>query len=133
MVDTRGMSEQMMKEAEMAEAAKIPRDERAVNALADVIRQVAFDVHKYFGVGYLEKVYENALKHRLEKLGHSVLQQVSMVVRDEDGYHVGLYEADLVVDQRIIIELKAVKTLIGAHEVQLVNYLKTTGVKDDAY
>ena len=129
-MNDKGMNDEMVKAAEMAEAAALPRDEHAINSLADVIRETGYQIHRYFGIGYLEKVYENAMKHRLEKLGHSVLQQVNMAVRDEDGYDVGLYQADLVVDQRIIIELKAVRSLNGSHEAQLISYLKTTGIKD---
>ena len=129
-METAGMTDAQIEAFEMAQAKRLPRDEKVVNALADVIRQTAYDIHVYLGVGYVEKVYENALKHRLEKLGHDVLQQVKMVVRDEDGYNLGLYEADLVVDRKIICELKAVKALNGAHEAQLINYLKATGIRD---
>jgi len=130
MVDTQGMTEEQIAAFEMAEARNAVRDEKKILELTNIIRQTAYDIHVYFGNGYLEKVYENTLKHRLEALGHSVLQQVKMVVRDADGFAVGTYEADLVVDAAIIIELKAVKALNGAHEAQLVNYLKTTGIKD---
>jgi len=130
MVNTSGLSDEQIAAAEMAAASIIPRDEAKIIELTNLIRQTAYDIHIHFGNGYLEKVYENALKHRLERAGHTVCQQVKMVVRDSDGFPVGNYEADLVVDASIIIELKTVKTLNGSHEAQLVNYLKTTGIRD---
>ena len=106
------------------------RDDSEIKRICDVIRQTSYQVHLYFGTGFLEKVYENALKHRLEKIGVKVAQQVKMVVNDEDGFCVGHYEADLIVEESIIVELKAVKNLNAAHEAQLLNYLKTTGIQD---
>ena len=106
------------------------RDDAEMKRLCDTVRQTAYQIHLYFGTGYLEKVYENSLKHRLEKIGLKVAQQVKMVVNDEDGFCVGHYEADLVVDDSLILELKAIKALNAAHEAQLINYLKTTGVHD---
>ncbi len=92
----------------------------------DRIRQIAYDLHVYLGVGYLEKVYENGLRHRLEKSGFKVQTQVPIQVRDEDGFVLGDYMADMVVDG-VIIELKAVTTLMQAHVAQIINYLKATG------
>lgn len=93
------------------------------------IRQIAYAVHCYFGVGFLEKVYENAFAHRLQKAGFDVKTQVPIVVKDEDGFVVGNYEADIVVDNQVIIELKAVQALTNVHKAQLLNYLKATGYK----
>ena len=93
------------------------------------IRQIAYDIHCYFGVGFLEKVYENALSHRLQNAGFDVKTQVPIVVKDEDGFVVGNYEADMTVDNQIIVELKAAQTLTNAHKAQLLNYLKATGIK----
>ena len=92
----------------------------------DRIRQVAYDLHVYLGVGYLEKVYENGLRHRLEKSGFKVQTQVPILVRDEDGFVLGDYMADMVVDG-VIIELKAVAALMEVHVAQIINYLKATG------
>ncbi len=96
--------------------------ESEAKAVCDKIRQAAYDLHVYLGTGYLEKVYENGLAHRLEKLGMDVQRQVPMVVRDADGYVLGEYVADLVVDG-IVVELKAVATLLQAHVAQGINYL----------
>ena len=90
------------------------------------IRQAAFEVHNYFGMGFLEKVYENALVNRLEKLGLATRQQASFSVKDEDGTIVGAYMADLVVSDTVIVEIKAAKALAVEHEAQLINYLRAT-------
>lgn len=95
-----------------------------VNGICDVIRQTAYDIHVYLGIGYLERVYENALRHRLEKKGLEVQVQVPMKVCDEDGFCIGEYVADMVV-QGIVIELKAVAALTNVHFAQVINYLKT--------
>ena len=98
------------------------------NEICDVIRQTAYDVHVFFGIGYLEKVYENALAHRLSLKGLSVEQQVPVRVQDEDGFVVGEYVVDLMVNG-VIVELKAVESLHPAHVAQTLNYLKATGIK----
>jgi GxxExxY protein len=91
------------------------------------IRQIAFETHRYFRNGFLEKVYENALANRLRKAGFQVGQQVPITVRDEDGTMVGDYYSDLLVDGFLIIELKAVKAINDEHVAQLIHYLKATG------
>jgi GxxExxY protein len=83
--------------------------------------------HNALGQGFLEKVYENALRIELEKLGFNIKQQEPINVTYE-GQLVGEYFADLWVDGRLVIELKAVQTLTQRHEVQLVNCLTATGI-----
>ena len=100
-----------------------------IKFICDTIRQTAYDVHVRFMPGYLEKVYENTLSHRLSKLGLSVRQQAPIVVRDEDDFVVGEYCADLLVEDCVIVELKAVSTLVPIHEMQLINYLRATGLR----
>ena len=102
--------------------------EKEVNEKCDLIRQIAYQLHVYLGVGYLEKVYENGLKHRLEKAGFKVQTQVPIQICDEDGFVLGDYVADMVVDG-LIVELKAVSTLLEVHVAQLINYLKATGIE----
>ncbi len=97
--------------------------------LCDVVRQTAYDIHVYHGNGYLEKVYENALSHRLRKLGLDVKQQHSLTVYDEDGTVIGEYLADLLVDNRLIVELKVAKALADEHGAQLLNYLKGSRIE----
>lgn len=85
-------------------------DEEA-KSICDRIRQVAYDLHVYLGTGYLEKVYENGLAHRLAKSGMEVSCQVPIQVADEDGFVIGEYFADMVV-AGIVVELKAVGMLL---------------------
>lgn len=98
-------------------------------AICDMIRETAYQVHLRFLPGYLEKVYENALSHRLMKLGLDVCQQFPITVSDEDGFVVGEYVADLLVSDSVIVEVKAVSTLTRIHEAQLMNYLRATGLR----
>ena len=94
-------------------------------ALCDRIRQIAFDIHVYHGHGHLEKVYENALAHRLKKAGLKAEQQCPIQVFDEDGTLLGEYFADLLVEDEIVVELKAAKTVAPEHEAQILGYLKS--------
>jgi len=87
----------------------------------------AYKVHNALGSGFLEKIYENAFRIELGKAGITVKQQEPITVCYE-GQVVGEYWADLWVEDRFIIEVKAVQSLITQHEVQLVNYLTATGV-----
>ena len=102
-------------------------EKNAIDKLVEAVRQIAYDVHVYLGNGYLEKVYENCLRHRLEKAGYAVEPQKRLEVRDEDGYLLGEYYADLVVNGELILELKSVSALRGEHYAQVLNYLKITG------
>ena len=85
----------------------------------------AFKVHNVLGPGFLEKVYENAMRIELEKLGFAVKQQQPVDVI-YDGHSVGQYYADLWVNERVVVELKAVRAIAKEYEVQLVNYLTAT-------
>ena len=87
----------------------------------------AYLVHNKLGPGFLEKVYENALRIELQKAGLSVKQQEPIRVV-YDGQFVGEYYADLWVEERVVVELKAALALVKEHEVQLVNYLTATSV-----
>lgn len=87
----------------------------------------AFSVHKKLGKGFLEKVYENAMVIELHKSQLNVQQQVPIKVLYDDRV-VGEYFADLLVENKIICELKSVERLSKQHEVQLVNYLSATNI-----
>ncbi len=87
----------------------------------------AYKVFNTLGSGYLEKVYENALKIELTKHGYEVEQQFPIPVFYE-GELVGDFFADLLINNKLIIELKAVENLHSKHEAQLVNYLTATGI-----
>jgi GxxExxY protein len=88
----------------------------------------AFDVQKELGYGYLEKVYENALVIELGERGRMVKQQVALDVSYK-GIMVGHFVADLLVDDKVLVEVKTGKELMPRYEAQLLNYLKATGVK----
>ena len=96
---------------------------RDPNELMEEVRQIAYDLHVYLKTGLLEKVYENGLKHRLEKAGHKVEAQKPLKVYDEDGFELGDYFVDLFVDDSLIIELKATKAIAPEHVAQTINYL----------
>lgn len=97
----------------------------AHTAITEAIIGQFYRVYNELGYGFLEKVYENALALALRKAGLNVKQQHPIDVYF-DGEIVGKYEADLVVNDLIILELKAARTLSPEHEAQLLNYLKAT-------
>ncbi len=97
--------------------------------LADVIRESSFAIHKYFRHGHLEKVYENSLAHRLRKLGIDAKQQFPIKIYEEDGTIVGDYIADLFLDNRMIVELKACRTLTDEHVAQILGYLRGSRIE----
>jgi len=84
-----------------------------------------YDVYNKLGYGFLERVYENAMAISCRKLGLGILQQVPIRVQFED-FVVGEYSADLLADDKVIVELKAARVLTEEHEAQLLNYLKAT-------
>jgi GxxExxY protein len=87
-----------------------------------------YHVYNALGYGFLEKVYENALAYELRLRGFAVDAQKPIAVW-YDGIMVGDYFADLVVNQCVIIEMKCSASINPAHEAQLVNYLKATGME----
>jgi GxxExxY protein len=82
-------------------------------------------VYQRLGYGFLEKVYENALAMELRHIGLKVEQQVKIDVFYE-GEIIGEYFADLLIEDVVIVELKAARTLLSEHEAQLLNYLRAT-------
>jgi len=92
------------------------------------VMSAVYEVHNVLGPGFLEKVYENALVREFGILLIPVETQKELRVSYKDE-NIGVYYADLVVDGKIIIELKAVDKLSRLHEAQLLNYLKATGIK----
>jgi GxxExxY protein len=97
-------------------------------ALTKQIIGAAFEVHHVLGYGFLEKVYEATLTRELRGRGHRVVNQAEMEVNYKSE-PVGVYYADLLVDDAVICEVKALDKLAPAHEAQLLNYLKATGTK----
>jgi GxxExxY protein len=98
-----------------------------VNYLTRRVIGFAFKIHNTLGFGFLESVYENALKIELGQIGITALQQEDLDVFYE-GQRVGHFTPDLWIQDQLIIEVKSVQTLSKAHEVQLVNYLTATGI-----
>jgi len=96
--------------------------------ITEKIIGAAQKVHNTLGYGFLEKVYQNALVIELQTLGFDVEVEQPIAVQYR-GEIVGNYVADIVVDGKVILEIKAVKELSEIHEVQLVNYLKATGIE----
>ena len=101
--------------------------EADIDGLVTRIRQIAYDLHVYLGTGLLEKVYENGLLHRLQNAGFRVEAQKPLRVYDSDGFCLGEYFADLVVEDNVIVELKSVRCIANEHYAQILNYLKITG------
>lgn len=95
--------------------------------LFQIIKDAAFEVRKHLYAGYLESVYQNALAVELKKRGLSVSKEIDLPVYYKDEI-IGNFRADLVVENSIILEIKAVKELNIIHEAQLVNYLTATGL-----
>ena len=97
-------------------------------ALTERIIGCAMKVHSALGAGFLESVYQNALAYELRKAGLEAECEKKIQV-SYDGVIVGEFAADILADHCILIEVKAVRTLAPAHEVQLVNYLTATGTE----
>ncbi len=103
-------------------------DERRLNEISENIIGCAYRVANTLGAGFLEKVYENALRIELEREGLDVRQQHRVSVT-YGGEMVGEFFADLLVENSVVVELKAVKMLDEVHMAQCLNYLKATGLK----
>ena len=91
--------------------------------LCDLVRETSIALHRYLRHGHLEKVYENGLAHRLRKANLQLETQYPLEVYDEDGTVLGEYFADLFVESKLIVELKACKALAPEHTAQLLGYL----------
>ena len=103
-------------------------DERRLNELTERIIACAFTVANELGAAFLEKVYKNALRLELIAAGLSVVREQSIPVRYR-GEVVGEYWADLLVNECVLIELKAVREFDDVHKAQCINYLKATGLR----
>lgn len=96
--------------------------------ITEKIINAAYIVHGELGWGFLEKVYQKAMKLEMERLGLGVATETPITVYYR-GEVIGDYVADLTVEDKVIAELKSVKTLNEAHEAQLLNYLKATHIE----
>ncbi|MGB5750796.1 MAG: GxxExxY protein [Desulfobacterales bacterium] len=99
-----------------------------INDITYQIRGAVFELNRVLGHGFLEKVYEKALMIELSSRGLSVKNQVPLKVIYKEQI-VGEYFADLLVEGRVLVEIKAVKHLLKEHQAQLLNYLKATGIQ----
>ena len=99
-----------------------------INDVTYAINGAVFEINKILGPGFLEKVYENALVFELEKRGVKAESQVPIKVFYKRKV-VGEYVADILVEDKVIVELKTVEALDKIHEAQLLNYLKATGIR----
>jgi GxxExxY protein len=96
--------------------------------LTGKILEAAFAVHNTLGAGFLERLYSNALSIELRRGGQACIQEAQLKVTYRDTI-VGDYIADIIVDNRVIIELKACGALDSSHSAQLMNYLRAAGIR----
>jgi GxxExxY protein len=97
--------------------------------LCNIIRQTSFEIHKYLRNGHREQIYENALANRLRKLGIKVEQQQPLSVFDEDGTLLGSLRVDLLIEDRLICEIKGCSALVAEHRAQLLGYLRASRIE----
>ncbi|MBI4699467.1 MAG: GxxExxY protein [Nitrospirae bacterium] len=96
--------------------------------ITDVVLKGFYEIYNELGEGFLESVYENALYIVLNGYGMSIERQRDIPVYFR-GNIIGDFKADMIVNGRVVVELKAVSTLDPAHEAQLINYLKATNIE----
>lgn len=110
-------------------SAKYAKNSMNENELSKVIFETSLELHKALGPGLLETVYENSLAFDLRKKGLEVDQQVPMPLIYKDvNLEVG-YRLDIVVNRKVVLEIKSVETLAPVHYAQLLTYLKLSGLK----
>ena len=99
------------------------------NEIAKIVVDLCVKIHKILGPGLLESVYEAALVYELKKLGLLVVQQIGIPV-EYDHLHLDIgFRADLIIENKVIVELKSVETLLPVHKKQLLTYLKLSKFK----
>ena len=98
------------------------------STITSKIIEAFYNVYNKLGYGFLEKVYENSMMIELNKLGLKAVKQFPITVH-YDEFNVGEYFADIIVENSVIVELKATENLVVEHEIQLVNYLKATEIE----
>ena len=103
-------------------------NDRQHSAVTDAIICSFYNVYNKLGYGFLEKVYEKALAIEMERLGLNSVAQHPITVLYE-GQTVGEYFCDLLTENKVIVEIKAAKSLMPEHDAQLLNYLKATDIE----
>jgi len=111
----------------LKDVSSFERPDEPCASLTEAIIGAAYHVANVLGIGFLEKVYENALALELRARGLDVQQQHPIQVRYKDEV-VGVYQADLLVGNSVIVELKSVENLDRSHRAQCINYLRATGL-----
>jgi GxxExxY protein len=109
--------------------AEVGAERERLNALTDRIIGAAIEVHRQLGPGLLESTYEVCLQHEMETRGLHVRKQVALPIvykgiQLDEGYRI-----DLLVDEQVVVELKAVEQILPVHEAQVLSYLKLSGRK----
>jgi GxxExxY protein len=100
--------------------------ESQIRQLCATIRETALAIHRFHRHGHLEKIYENAFAHRLQRSGLQICQQHPLQVFDEDGTLLGEFFADLLIAGELIVELKACRQLADEHTAQVLGYLRSS-------
>lgn len=104
------------------------KDNYIHSEITDLIIKAFFNVYNKLGCGFLEKVYENGMMIELKRLGLNAEKQKQLIVF-YDEFEIGEYYADIIVNDCVIVELKATEAICPEHEAQLVNYLKATEIE----
>ena len=100
-----------------------------IRRLCDIVRETSFEIHKYLRNGHFKKVYENALVHRLIKIGIHVEPRPQLQAFDEDGTTIGNYVADLFVERKLVVDIKAVSQISNEHIAQLLGYRRASRIE----
>lgn len=100
-----------------------------VMKLCDQVREIGFALHRFLGLGFREKIYERGMTHRLQKAGLSVVSQACVDIFDEDKTLLAEDQLDLIVENVLVLELKAARAIHDDHIAQLLGYLKATGFR----
>ena len=95
--------------------------------ITESVLECSFEVSNELGIGFLESVYENALSVALKQRGLKVTQQAPLSVSFR-GENVGRFQIDLLVENQVIVELKSSKALVPEHQMQVLNYLRASGL-----
>jgi GxxExxY protein len=102
---------------------------RSENEIAAELVDICFHIHKQLGPGLLESAYEDVLAYELSKRKIPFVRQVSVPIRYEELTVQNAFRADLIVESKVIVELKSVEALLPVHKKQLITYLKLTNLK----
>ncbi len=113
-----------MTESQRREDAKLSTIDSQIEGIAKDIVDCAFHVHRYFGPGMLESIYEQALFRALQKKNRNPVRQISVPVYYEGELLDGGFRADIIVNEQILIEIKACENLLPVHRAQTLSYIR---------